>query len=240
MDNDCERCGTPGKVVSRTVTLLSDESIDALREKLNMAQQARDSREAKAALRQQASVQQAGWTQASWQQASLQQAASPWASKWQPTSTSCSTPSWDSPRQEDPVDSDTWQDYESYDMRSRSDKPIAMTCEVAVEIPGDGPCVQHIHTSAHRPELCAICKRWGDCRGFFLDPFVVFMVVMLLDPEAHDLQWQEHDGAAELIGSSLGRVRLLPHVHQAAAPRSSCIKTPTPAADATRRRYGMK
>ena len=29
----------------------------------------------------------------------------------------------------------------------------------------------------HKPELCEACKKFGDCSGFFADPFIAFMAL---------------------------------------------------------------
>lgn len=138
---------------------------------------------------------------------------------------------------------------ESWDWTSN--EPIAMTGEVTSEVPCEDQYVPRIRTEVHRADLCEACRRFGDCSGLFLDPFIVYSCLRLLDPDAdaEGLQWQEIDGAAELTGSSLGRVRLLPHVYEESSVVSSSVNyassssrtntLPSSADDAIRRQYGV-
>lgn len=84
------------------------------------------------------------------------------------------------------------------------------------------PHVPRLSTEVHRSDLCEGCKRYGDCSGFFIEPFLVFAIAKLLMSDADDsddesLGWVEQDGALELSGFRGERVRLLPHIYEEVA-----------------------
>lgn len=100
--------------------------------------------------------------------------------------------------------------------RFSAEQPLANASgTVAVEeAPSHQTIVPRLATQEHRPELCEPCRKWGDCSGWFADPFFVFAAAMfLLDDEGvddHDLSWQETSDGFELHGSpGLGNVRLM-------------------------------
>mmetsp|Transcript_90703 Transcript_90703/g.256959 ORF Transcript_90703/g.256959 Transcript_90703/m.256959 type:complete len:156 (+) Transcript_90703:1-468(+) len=80
-----------------------------------------------------------------------------------------------------------------------------------------------IRTEQHRSDLCEGCKRYGDCSGFFIEPFEVFAIAKLLSREGGSgsdedpLEWRHGPGGGgtvELAGSRAGPVRLLPHIYE--------------------------
>jgi len=73
----------------------------------------------------------------------------------------------------------------------------------------------------HRKDLCEACIRFGDCLGFFTEPFLLLMSARMLDkqqgtqveggPDA--LQWDLQDDRLALDGG-FGSVALRPHVYE--------------------------
>lgn len=99
-------------------------------------------------------------------------------------------------------------------------EPIAAKAELSAH---DDKTEMYIRTDFHRPEFCEGCRRYGDCSGAFMDPFVLFAAARLLQEEslmeeAFDLEWETlEDGGLNLVGG-LGDIHLVPHIY---APSSS-------------------
>lgn len=89
----------------------------------------------------------------------------------------------------------------------------AVVGTIAVEeAPSHQTIVPRLATQEHRPELCEPCRKWGDCSGWFADPFFVFAAAMFLlddeDVDDHDLSWQEGNVQSELRAEPLRKSQL--------------------------------
>merc|ERR1711953_1264106 len=89
-----------------------------------------------------------------------------------------------------------------------------MSASAAFEDDGrEQTTVPRLITQEHRPDLCEPCRKWGDCSGWFADPFVVFAAVSYLIAEQEgetsedmDLEWNDHNAGFQLQGAEhLGR-----------------------------------
>jgi len=96
----------------------------------------------------------------------------------------------------------------------------AVTVSAAIEdTHREQTTVPRLITQEHRPDLCEPCRKWGDCSGWFADPFFVFAAAVLLlaqeGDEEPDLGWAAADNGFELQGAdSLGGVRLTVETRQ--------------------------
>lgn len=74
--------------------------------------------------------------------------------------------------------------------------------------------VPRLITQEHRPDLCEPCRKWGDCSGWFADPFFVFAAATFLVEQAggygSHVYWEEGAAGFELQGTEeLGSIQLI-------------------------------
>eukprot|EP00928_Gymnodinium_smaydae_P070097 TRINITY_DN54034_c0_g1_i1.p1 TRINITY_DN54034_c0_g1~~TRINITY_DN54034_c0_g1_i1.p1 ORF type:complete len:339 (+),score=45.78 TRINITY_DN54034_c0_g1_i1:91-1017(+) len=86
---------------------------------------------------------------------------------------------------------------------------------VAIEDPDrEQTVVPRLITQEHRPDLCEPCRKWGDCSGWFADPFFVFAAATFLveqdGGDSANVHWENSADGFELNGSrDLGSIRLI-------------------------------
>ena len=75
----------------------------------------------------------------------------------------------------------------------------------------DQAIVPRLVSQEHQRELCEACMKWGDCTGWFADPFIVFAAASILIDEAFPLVWQaDASGVFRLEGNhGLGDISLV-------------------------------
>mmetsp|Transcript_26971 Transcript_26971/g.62898 ORF Transcript_26971/g.62898 Transcript_26971/m.62898 type:complete len:390 (-) Transcript_26971:130-1299(-) len=74
--------------------------------------------------------------------------------------------------------------------------------------------VPRLVTQEHRSDLCEPCRKWGDCSGWFADPFFVLAAARFLveQEEGHGTKvcWEDVGDGFELTGTHcLGGIRLM-------------------------------
>lgn len=205
LGHDCASCKHPGEVVKSEI--LTVNALHALSQKREAAERARQKQWRK-------DGKDSSWWQGgkgSWQSSSERD-------KWQQNSDWGSS-SWSEEWQE--LDATQYGEY----LEPRGQQPKVMFGQVSVwDDSVDQAGAPRIATEQHRSDLCEGCKRYGDCSGFFIEPFQVFAIAKLLlsreDADYSDddsLEWREADGTVELAGFRSGSLRLLPHIYEEGA-----------------------
>lgn len=108
------------------------------------------------------------------------------------------------------------------------EEEVAIWGELSVFDPEHPQAVPpRIPTKEHYSDLCEGCRRYGDCSGIFMEPFVVLATAKLLEQddcsslvsetsEGQQLRWAAAGDGLELA-SNRGTVSLVPHLYEATA-----------------------